>query len=917
MSQKITYDRYSFQVNGQRLFIRSGAMHYFRLPSQALWWDRLCKLKAAGYNTVDLYFCWAYHSPAPGEYDFGGIRDVARLLEMTQELGLSVIARPGPYINAEYTGGGLPGWLLADKTIVPRHRLPNGDFQWCERYHQAVEAWWQQIIPFIRGAQNVLMLQVENEYSTTEMEPEPIASLMTLSRELGVTVPLMHNDMFVMGLYADLIEVYSFDHYPTFAFDEDWRRVPNMLDTADCVEARLRPLCPNRPLMVTELQAGWFAPWQGLPYERIQQMLGRQHIGLLTRTMIAQGLTAFSHYKAVGGTNWEHIGSTETYTSYDFAAPIAESGLNTERLYEAKRLNFLLSSFDLTTTEPTDTPPAGLVLSHPEWLYRCRKVMDSPDPATSAHWLFFRNLGAQSATTQLNGQPLTLLPYEARMIPWQVPLACGYHLLSCTAEPLYQTDRWLVLCADRPFSLTIGTQETVQTTATAKGVAELTLVPIEPTIEATLKPNSTEPMPHAPFQYQLRAPKLAESESAVVTLGQLNILLLGSALSDTLWLETAFKNPLPNDSLSPHPEPAQRIVCGPAMQTLDPKGTFQYAWELQATPFVCLDLETNRMETDLMTAGTALAPVAPIVLSPWTVTDAAPEMVWDGVPFQPVGQKQKPPQHPNDPAAVDFDALGQYEGVGWYRLRFDCEHPCPQHLTVDARHLWSVYLNGQCLASGTHWQNQPDMPGPPPVTVPVPSSAWQTDSVNDLCILVDGLGHPKGFHDDMQKSPGLLVCQVDGRDVRAELLFSGGFHALRLTDGDRADYHPLEHSPVVRCQSTFSYPDLGSLVMPLGIQLKPSTHELAQPLNVHRMNLYLNGVLVGRYWADCQAQTCFYLPEGILDTRPGALNQLDLILINPNNYLPVGAETAKRLQAISIQPYGVFTKQRVPAKLNV
>jgi beta-galactosidase GanA len=108
-----TFDRYSLIRDGKHLFVRSGAMHYFRLPHQDLWWDRLQKLKMGGYNTVDLYFSWDYHSKAPGEYDFTGIRDVKALLEMVEDLGLYWIGRPGPYINAETTRGGFPGWMLA------------------------------------------------------------------------------------------------------------------------------------------------------------------------------------------------------------------------------------------------------------------------------------------------------------------------------------------------------------------------------------------------------------------------------------------------------------------------------------------------------------------------------------------------------------------------------------------------------------------------------------------------------------------------------------------------------------------------------------------------------------------------------------------------------------------------------------
>ncbi|MEU1268440.1 beta-galactosidase [Streptomyces sp. NPDC005799] len=48
----------------------------------------------------------------PSPYDFSGVRDVDKLLDMAQDAGLYVIARPGPYINAETDGGGFPGWLM-------------------------------------------------------------------------------------------------------------------------------------------------------------------------------------------------------------------------------------------------------------------------------------------------------------------------------------------------------------------------------------------------------------------------------------------------------------------------------------------------------------------------------------------------------------------------------------------------------------------------------------------------------------------------------------------------------------------------------------------------------------------------------------------------------------------------------------
>ncbi|MGH2895532.1 MAG: beta-galactosidase, partial [Solirubrobacteraceae bacterium] len=97
----ITYDQDSLMIDGRRTVIWSGEFEYWRLPSPSLWLDILQKMKAEGYNAVTIYFDWAYHSPKPGVYDFSGVRDVGKLLNMAAKTGLYVIARPGPYINAE------------------------------------------------------------------------------------------------------------------------------------------------------------------------------------------------------------------------------------------------------------------------------------------------------------------------------------------------------------------------------------------------------------------------------------------------------------------------------------------------------------------------------------------------------------------------------------------------------------------------------------------------------------------------------------------------------------------------------------------------------------------------------------------------------------------------------------------------
>ena len=68
----VKFDKYSLEINGERVFVRSGAFHYFRTPGVELARDRFSKLKAAGYNTVDIYLNANYHSKAESEYDFVG-----------------------------------------------------------------------------------------------------------------------------------------------------------------------------------------------------------------------------------------------------------------------------------------------------------------------------------------------------------------------------------------------------------------------------------------------------------------------------------------------------------------------------------------------------------------------------------------------------------------------------------------------------------------------------------------------------------------------------------------------------------------------------------------------------------------------------------------------------------------------------
>lgn len=99
LTTAIEWDNYSFFILGNRTFIQSGEFHMWRLPVPSLWRDIIQKAKAAGLNTISVYFHWGLINPRPGEVDLTGINDYQPFFDAAKEEGIWVIARPGPYIK--------------------------------------------------------------------------------------------------------------------------------------------------------------------------------------------------------------------------------------------------------------------------------------------------------------------------------------------------------------------------------------------------------------------------------------------------------------------------------------------------------------------------------------------------------------------------------------------------------------------------------------------------------------------------------------------------------------------------------------------------------------------------------------------------------------------------------------------------
>lgn len=77
------------------------------LPVPDLYLDLFHKVKALGYNCVSFYVDWALLEGKPGTYREEGVFDLQPFFDAALKAGIYLIARPGPYINAEVSGESL------------------------------------------------------------------------------------------------------------------------------------------------------------------------------------------------------------------------------------------------------------------------------------------------------------------------------------------------------------------------------------------------------------------------------------------------------------------------------------------------------------------------------------------------------------------------------------------------------------------------------------------------------------------------------------------------------------------------------------------------------------------------------------------------------------------------------------------
>ncbi|WP_182045586.1 glycoside hydrolase family 35 protein [Curtobacterium sp. ME26] len=306
-----------FLLDGEPHRVLSGAIHYFRVHPD-LWQDRIRKAKLMGLNTVETYVAWNAHAPRPGVFDLTGGLDLGRFLDLVAAEGMHAIVRPGPYICAEWTNGGLPYWLFADGTVGVRRNEPG--------FLAAVREYLEHLAPVLVPRQidqggPIVLVQVENEYGAYGSDASYLRELEAMHRAVGLTVPFTSVDqpmdsMLEDGSLPSLHKTGSFGSRSTARLE------------------RLRQAQPTGPLMCSEFWDGWFDSWG----EHHHTTPASASASDLDDLLAAGG--SVNIYMFHGGTNFGFTNGANDKgvyrpiaTSYDYDAPLDEAGRPTAKFH--------------------------------------------------------------------------------------------------------------------------------------------------------------------------------------------------------------------------------------------------------------------------------------------------------------------------------------------------------------------------------------------------------------------------------------------------------------------------------------------------------------------------------------------------------------------------------------------------------
>jgi hypothetical protein len=311
--RSVSYDGRSFLLNGERVLILSGSIHYQRvLPAD---WPRVLALAVElGFNTIQTYVFADEHQPSSitQPWDFSGRNNITAFASLAASLGLNVVVRIGPYACGEHFNGGVPLWMRSDQ----------GSSAQCFRCSDpAWEAFSAEALAAVVGELKansllwpqggpVIALQVENEYNGPDLKY--LETVVSSARNQTSAVPwiLCHDLPLCSQVNKDLnVGPGGAALCSINGFWEDGSEEGVSQPSPAFVKGQQQQN-PGQPVMWTEDQ-GWFDQWGMGQRVRISS-----DILYGVARFVSYGGTHHNFYMLTGGSNFGYSAADGVTTAY-------------------------------------------------------------------------------------------------------------------------------------------------------------------------------------------------------------------------------------------------------------------------------------------------------------------------------------------------------------------------------------------------------------------------------------------------------------------------------------------------------------------------------------------------------------------------------------------------------------------------
>ncbi|CAF4903936.1 unnamed protein product [Rotaria sp. Silwood1] len=302
----------SLHLNNVPILVQSGSIHYARIHPDD-WLPMIQLVKQTGINCISLYIFWSYHEVEPGVYDWTSERrNVSRFIQLAKSEGLLVFLRIGPYVDAEWSYGGLPVWLRQFTEKYKNIEIRTVNQLWQTEMQTFTTAAVKHLSSlFASNGGPIFMLQIENEYGNIAhaFPPSDAAAYMQWASDMAHSVCSVC--YWVTCRYEDM--------------DVKTNNANNDYYSGDWLRNVHWPKHNNtQPGITTENwigSPGWTEFGSAKPHRPIQDFT------YSIAQYVAYGAVMHNIYLMYGGTNYGRIvGRTHT-TTYSFDPPILEIGI--------------------------------------------------------------------------------------------------------------------------------------------------------------------------------------------------------------------------------------------------------------------------------------------------------------------------------------------------------------------------------------------------------------------------------------------------------------------------------------------------------------------------------------------------------------------------------------------------------------